>query len=88
MGGPRLTRAVEVRTACRDRDPTNAIVARELAVVSLQLGGTHLSAGDEASAVQPLAAAASIFAQLRRAGALEPRFAPLADQLAAISPDA
>ena len=83
-----LTRAVEVRSACQAQDPTNAGVARELGVALFQLGRAHLSAGDQASAVKPLAAAASIFAQLRRAGALEPRFAPLADMLAAAFPDA
>jgi hypothetical protein len=83
-----LARAVKIRSACQAQDPTNAIVARDHALALLQLSDAQLSAGDHSSALEPRRKAASIFVALRRANALEARFIPLADQLAAAFPDA
>ncbi|HRI10267.1 MAG TPA: hypothetical protein PKW35_20755 [Nannocystaceae bacterium] len=58
-----------------------------LAGALVQLGRAHSSAGDPTSAQRSLRRAAAVFAELRRAGAIEARCAPLAEQLAAAFPD-
>ena len=77
-----LTRAVDIRRACRKTDTTNAVVAQELAVTLFQLGQAQLQHKEQAVAAQHLAEAHQLFVSLRQRGALEKRLVPLADWLA------
>ncbi|MCB9703901.1 MAG: TIR domain-containing protein [Myxococcales bacterium] len=83
-----LTRAVAIRASLLTQDPSSATAARELAVALGFLGQAQSFADDESAALESRRRAASIFAQLRRAGALDARYSPMANFLARMFPDA
>ncbi|MBK8265009.1 MAG: hypothetical protein IPK80_27200 [Nannocystis sp.] len=77
-----LTRAVSMRELRQHSDPTSATAACELAGALFQLGRALIEHGDEQTAAAQLARASQHLELLRRNGALESRYAPLADMLA------
>jgi len=77
-----LGRSVAIRRVCFESDPTNAIVARDLAFALFQLGCAQLQDNQEAEAIPNLAQAQQLLQRLREQGALEARFVDLADMLA------
>ena len=76
-----LGRSVAIRRVCFESDPTNAIVARDLAFALFQLGCAQLQDNQEAEAIPNLAQAQQLLQRLREQGALEARFVDLADML-------
>ncbi len=76
-----LSRAVEIRRERRGAAPESAIVQRELAVTLHQLA--RVPSLDPAETQKLVAEASTLLEDLRDRGALDARFLPLADRLAA-----
>lgn len=77
-----LGKAVDLRRKHRLTDPTNAIVARELAITLYALGRVEIQQGQAEEASSHLSQAHQILEWLREIGALEARSVRIADKLA------